>query len=110
LTRRSTQCRRRHIELLIFQFTTSRGGRLFPSRKCRFADTFQFTTSRGGRLIRYACLRFCLVLSIHDLTRRSTLFKSRETPEQELSIHDLTRRSTQTASSPSPKVSFQFTT
>ena len=78
-----------------FQFTTSRGGRRrwnailcsfksFNSRPHEEVDppyiqiivsisSFQFTTSRGGRpgSVRYVH-SFCH-LSIHDLTRRSTL-------------------------------------
>ena len=80
---------------LIFQFTTSRGGRhlmygatfccslSFNSRPHEEVDVihihiislekiFQFTTSRGGRRLMQTLLSNTLVLSIHDLTRRST--------------------------------------
>ena len=98
-----------------FQFTTSRGGRQSQYRKaCRDypfnsrpheevdfnnieavgTKVFQFTTSRGGRhrLIPFVC-QF-LILSIHDLTRRSTGNCGASSATGYLSIHDLTRRST----------------
>ena len=72
LTRRSTQLRtgrgsgrksfnsRPHEEVdtapspmrtapIVFQFTTSRGGRQYHNRNARYNGLFQFTTSRGGR-------------------------------------------------------------
>ncbi len=100
---------------LSFQFTTSQGGRPYHTSMYRILFTFQFTTSQGGRRkfrqhVTYA-LSFnsrphkevdltdtCLVilgdLSIHDLTRRSTMRKLSECKNYFLSIHDLTRRST----------------
>ena len=101
---------------IAFQFTTSQGGRraVLPTRV--LGDHFQFTTSQGGR--QAGCIHPLLpaCLSIHDLTRRSTVlrrngkrmarsFNSRPHKEVDakdgrrrksgvLSIHDLTRRST----------------
>ena len=61
-----------------------------------FHDTlfFQFTTSQGGRPLISLNWSRTLKLSIHDLTRRSTLLREGYTHTTELSIHDLTRRST----------------
>ena len=56
---------------------------------------FQFTTSQGGRLISSAFLFDSISLSIHDLTRRSTSLGRRRAVGMDLSIHDLTRRSTE---------------
>ena len=50
------------------------------------------------------------ILSIHDLTRRSTPTFLRQTPHLILSIHDLTRRSTQKTARQAICTSFQFTT
>ena len=50
------------------------------------------------------------VLSIHDLTRRSTKELSDKTKKQILSIHDLTRRSTFTVFVYGVHSTFQFTT
>ena len=55
---------------------------------------FQFTTSQGGRPTQRASSRTSRSLSIHDLTRRSTLRIPYNPPFCNLSIHDLTRRST----------------
>ena len=49
-------------------------------------------------------------LSIHDLTRRSTIPVEERLPEEPLSIHDLTRRSTNIFVTNSLVSSFQFTT
>ena len=49
-------------------------------------------------------------LSIHDLTRRSTILKVYSEITMRLSIHDLTRRSTYPESDSSQSESFQFTT
>ena len=79
-------------------------------------EVFQFTTSQGGRRVKEKVSDYDTVLSIHDLTRRSTWcdlcyilcirpFNSRPHKEVDinisadiavmpLSIHDLTRRST----------------
>ena len=85
---------------IIFQFTTSQGGR--PSQwdhpECR--EIFQFTTSQGGRLTRRSTRSHSgrsqnrHFLSIHDLTRRSTALRFLRFLMGNLSIHDLTRRST----------------
>ena len=72
LTRRSTNYSYQAVALLIFQFTTSQGGRRLFRNSFASSLIFQFTTSQGGRL---ACSEFPPVpqyLSIHDLTRRST--------------------------------------
>ena len=125
----------------IFQLTTSQGGRPkilyhsssrmhFNSRPRKEVDgirgkatgmvfSFQLTTSQGGRprAAKHCC--FCIYISTHDLTRRSTVtgrclrlsasyFNSRphkevdlekfETSERKvISTHDLTRRSTKIA-------------
>ena len=57
---------------IFFQFTTSRGGRHTVFRIHGRALNFQFTTSRGGRRYMYFINHLFPVLSIHDLTRRST--------------------------------------
>ena len=57
--------------------------------------SFQFTTSRGGRRLFQEVRRHILSLSIHDLTRRSTVINRLLKIYSRLSIHDLTRRSTQ---------------
>ena len=78
-----------------FQFTTSRGGRQYYGSGGSCQEFFQFTTSRGGRLKRGVGKPAFYHLSIHDLTRRSTL--SGDLVHHtgfSLSIHDLTRRST----------------
>ena len=100
----------------LFQFTTSQGGRQSDQFWVCIGGTFQFTTSQGGRLAELFGNATTYVLSIHDLTRRSTektgyswnrvVFQF--TTSQggrlfchcrfryffNLSIHDLTRRST----------------
>ncbi len=55
---------------------------------------FQFTTSQGGRHLRNLYPVQMYLLSIHDLTRRSTDNPAILRPRAKLSIHDLTRRST----------------
>ena len=77
-----------------FQFTTSHGGR--PStRPIRDGlDNFQFTTSHGGRQEQTLKAPITSDLSIHDLTRRSTIILNIFLFSVDLSIHDLTRRST----------------
>ena len=95
LTRRPTE---RGIYLfsgiVFFQFTTSQGGRLIPVFQKLFNRIFQFTTSQGGRLSFSGIYLHSILLSIHDLTRRSTITKHSTRTERRLSIHDLTRRST----------------
>ena len=49
LTRRSTLRYSVHVSNQIFQFTTSRGGRLNKVAEWLKGEAFQFTTSRGGR-------------------------------------------------------------
>ena len=80
--------------LLSFQFTTSRGGRPLPGWNLTLELVFQFTTSRGGRLRLLQLTDLTDNLSIHDLTRRSTLLRDNCGFTNPLSIHDLTRRST----------------
>ena len=98
-----------------FQFTTSQGGRRQSANSYIKALIFQFTTSQGGRPYLPHFLEFeksfnsrphkevdlyvCAedgshVLSIHDLTRRSTPPFQEKSQVKTLSIHDLTRRST----------------
>ena len=117
LTRRSTCDRQYQRKIVIFQFTTSHGGRRDLLNGGINAGVFQFTTSHGGRRRVGYCFSRVSALSIHDLTRRSTLktdqsnqyrssFNSRPHTEVDkrvedwkgvdgLSIHDLTRRSTE---------------
>ena len=59
-----------------FQFTTSHGGRRNCASKQPNTKTFQFTTSHGGRRDTIAHNLMNIYLSIHDLTRRSTLIRS----------------------------------
>ena len=84
-----------NITINFFQFTTSRGGR----PQIRFLTiskrAFQFTTSRGGRPIRltslpaYKNFQFTTSRGGRPFRHRLTSFHAT------LSIHDLTRRSTQ---------------
>ena len=116
----------------IFQFTTSQGGRHRISVHIYVASSFNSRPHKEVDFLIFVCLSFSLVLSIHDLTRRSTWisfelwrsyqpFNSRphkEVDKQErdeitpydLSIHDLTRRSTERISFPETIIIFQFTT
>ena len=76
-----------------FQLTTSQGGRRYTRTKEIYKNTFQLTTSQGGRHLsaplRESCIYFnsrpheeidhvianrdkVIVISTHDLTRRST--------------------------------------
>ena len=103
---------------VVFQFTTSQGGRPVVKVVLKLMQDFQFTTSQGGRRVGFCSAGLPGALSIHDLTRRSTSgaywcllsvtsFNSRPHKEVDdkiserlshvyaLSIHDLTRRSTQ---------------
>ncbi len=57
-------------------------------------SVFQFTTSQGGRHFGHVGVFDHPVLSIHDLTRRSTILTFLRYIDMILSIHDLTRRST----------------
>ena len=57
-------------------------------------NIFQFTTSRGGRRVWFFTSTLMIVLSIHDLPRRSTNIKQIFRQLFHLSIHDLPRRST----------------
>ena len=58
------------------------------------AYIFQFTTSQGGRRNTDIYSQAAMDLSIHDLTRRSTVPAEMGVATDTLSIHDLTRRST----------------
>ena len=57
---------------MAFQFTTSQGGRLYSEDTETITLNFQFTTSQGGRHDEFLLFKYLLILSIHDLTRRST--------------------------------------
>ena len=73
--------------------------------------SFQFTTSQGGRPCRSGNSKFMEYLSIHDLSRRSTLRIQSNNLSIYLSIHDLSRRSTISCSNLHPhSFIFQFTT
>ena len=72
--------------------------------------TFQFTTSHGGRLQDLNLFQAPESLSIHDLTRRSTITIFPRYDLCNLSIHDLTRRSTIIFLSLGHLKLFQFTT
>ena len=81
LTRRSTSLKTEPCNLQIFfQFTTSQGGR--PSFQIATGQPtiFQFTTSQGGRHVTLFNSSIYTTLSIHDLTRRSTIQRHGETP------------------------------
>ena len=56
-----------------FQLTTSQGGRPLPIPDKIYPAVFQLTTSQGGRLKRFHIKGSVIFLSTHDLTRRSTL-------------------------------------
>ena len=101
---------------LAFQLTTSRRGRHGNYEHTCADFTFQLTTSRRGRRRSATCWRYGIVISTHDLTKRSTQelflafariqdFNSRPHEEVDLacafvarrkniSTHDLTKRST----------------
>ena len=59
-----------------FQFTTSQGGRQTLWMTHTADLLFQFTTSQGGRRILLMPRRSGINLSIHDLTRRSTFYRT----------------------------------
>ena len=80
--------------MVSFQFTTSQGGRRLNRTENETYSVFQFTTSQGGRRLDPGQFFKPVKLSIHDLTRRSTMFDETYIAKIELSIHDLTRRST----------------
>ena len=94
LTRRSTTVDTIFVHFGTFQFTTSQGGRPVPPEYQLLGVDFQFTTSQGGRRKTTTFTVVGYVLSIHDLTRRSTGRVEEVSGEMSLSIHDLTRRST----------------
>ena len=78
-----------------FQFTTSQGGRHNNLLLLPCSIIFQFTTSQGGRRAEIPDNALAIPLSIHDLTRRSTISRCNNIRFCfDLSIHDLTRRST----------------
>ena len=94
-----------------FQFTTSQGGRLYSVVMVLIYNCFfQFTTSQGGRPDDPTKLGILDVLSIHDLTRRSTATATIARSARLLSIHDLTRRSTKSGAYTMQIMFFQFTT
>ena len=117
LSRRSTRSSTEHTGTRRdFQFTTSQGGRHYLKMPTVADIVFQFTTSQGGRRRSIEGSRKSKYLSIHDLSRRSTILNTVNTDFQEsfnsrplkevddeyrqlcvvinLSIHDLSRRST----------------
>ena len=117
LTRRSTFLRYELIKnYIIFQLTTSQGGRQlynfaifaynhFNSRPHKEVDRgwcyagngkflFQLTTSQGGRPRLPRISRRKNYISTHDLTRRSTQKPVALIEYLIISTHDLTRRST----------------
>ena len=111
LTRRSTVERHSPIcHNMIFQFTTSHGGRHTYASIPVYISIFQFTTSHGGRHTSCKLLSVTSGLSIHDLTRRSTPLTSQKAYSNCLSIHDLTRRSTALSRCCLFRSPFQFTT
>ena len=59
-----------------FQFTTSQGGRRILKSDENIYESFQFTTSQGGRPYLKLFFVYSIILSIHDLTRRSTLYNN----------------------------------
>ena len=71
---------------------------------------FQFTTSQGGRPLSGCIVQAQDLLSIHDLTRRSTGRSEGRPFCVYLSIHDLTRRSTVYSIVYTMRNIFQFTT
>ena len=94
-----------------FQFTTSQGGR---HKDCRHVISCLNTfNSRPHKEVdsdqRDGCCPIFL-LSIHDLTRRSTSSGRTVILPESLSIHDLTRRSTLPVLKFSLAEAFQFTT
>ena len=104
LTRRSTIIlKEQDIRGVIFQFTTSQGGRPGRStgsetgRNLSIHDLTRRSTGVGDQL------EILDRLSIHDLTRRSTMFFSFSRIVNALSIHDLTRRSTRQGSGETEK-------
>ncbi len=79
---------------LIFQLTTSQGGRRQRSKQTHATVIFQLTTSQGGRHSQAWRNPLAMYLSTHDLTRRSTMTHEETYVNMCLSTHDLTRRST----------------
>ena len=111
LTRRSTVFPTMQECLWKFQFTTSQGGRRLEECIYLVLQQFQFTTSQGGRLLPLAHMFLIFFISIHDLTRRSTLRQACTGASLVISIHDLTRRSTiEHSTTFTLDRSFQFTT
>ena len=97
---------RPHKEVDRSRRTLYRGYQPFNSRPHKEVDIplprpeagsflFQFTTSQGGRRRLPKVFSITKLLSIHDLTRRSTIVDNRFFQPAGLSIHDLTRRSTE---------------
>ena len=72
LTRRSTRAPCPRTPTKRFQFTTSHGGRPEGEPVSLEYLVFQFTTSHGGRQPEVQSSNSIHILSIHDLTRRST--------------------------------------
>ena len=79
--------------MILFQFTTSQGGRQryidYVTGNSHFNSRPHKEVDQGGGIMKDR-----IVISIHDLTRRSTAFTSGNPAIDVISIHDLTRRST----------------
>ena len=110
LTRRSTPDITRWNIMDVFQLTTSHGGRLIRLCSSSIRLAFQLTTSHGGRPsywhIKYSDKAFQLT------TSHGGRHFSRQRTEHRLvlSTHDLTRRSTRILKKPMCSKFFQLTT
>ncbi len=111
LARRSTcPSLRPRSSSILFQLTTSQGGRLLDTLFIvMFAGTFQLTTSQGGR--RTEAER---VLAVHDFNSRPRKEVDAEDREADIpdliSTHDLARRSTYFFYNNTTQKIFQLTT
>ena len=109
LTRRSTQCIAPFLISMLFQFTTSQGGRLIEIPLMLGILVFQFTTSQGGRPARRALRPPEQYFNSRPHKEVDVLFDSTICSKL-ISIHDLTRRSTIPKASDNLPATFQFTT
>ena len=77
-----------------FQLTTSQGGRRFL--QCGFNCVYKYFNSRPHKEVDFykCCCKLIIIISTHDLTRRSTLIIRFLFCNGSISTHDLTRRST----------------
>ena len=94
---------------MTFQFTTSQGGRRETPEEVGIELPFNSRPHKEVDGVFLQCWSD-LWLSIHDLTRRSTVLAYRGGFYNNLSIHDLTRRSTTFCRSLWRRSAFQFTT